>query len=177
MRSPLKAAAPALALVFLLAGCSDGGGGGNGGSEGESASPETSSGATEVVAEITWPYQKREGEAEAEVHALQVRGRLMLLTITVTPGEFGDNRTESLYDLWGTFGAVPHLVDNANLTRHNVVLDSDNTAQAPDVVDTSLTVGEPRELSYTFAAPPEDVEAMDLYISELPPVTDVPVLR
>ncbi|MFC3996448.1 hypothetical protein ACFOVU_11005 [Nocardiopsis sediminis] len=177
LRSPLKAAAPALALVLLLAGCSGGGDGGNGGGDEDGASPGTSAETTDVVAETTWPYQRRGGEAEAEIHALQVRGRLMQLTITVTAGDFGDEATQSLYDLWGTFGAVPYLVDNANLTRHNVVYDSGTTLQGPNVVDTRLTPGEPRDLSYTFAAPPEDVETMDLYIGELPPITDVPVQR
>ncbi|MFC7328451.1 hypothetical protein [Marinactinospora rubrisoli] len=180
MRSPVKAAAPPLLLALLLTGCATGNGGepdGDGGTETAESTADASAETTEVVAETAWPYQNRNGEAEVQIHALRVRGELMQLTATVTAEQTGDRSGDSLYRLYGYMGVQPYLVDTANLARYNVVRDSGGTLQAPDAGNTHLTYGEPRDLSFTFAAPPEDVTAMDLYVGELPPVTDVPVLR
>ncbi|RCV56120.1 hypothetical protein DEF23_13115 [Marinitenerispora sediminis] len=170
---------PALLLAFLLAGCSGGGAPDDGGGDGQAAesTAEASGETTEVVAETVWPYQDREGEARVQVHALRVRGELAQLTLTVTAGRGGDGQGDNLYSLYGSVVTEPYLVDTANLTRYNVVRDSDGIAQAPDVVDTRLVFDQPVDLSYTFAAPPDDVTAMDLYVGAFPPVTDVPVVR
>ncbi|MDA0564674.1 hypothetical protein LG943_10090 [Streptomonospora sp. S1-112] len=185
MRSPIRAAVPLLALAFLLSGCGLGGGDGDGqgpadgaggqeNSGGGSASAET----TEVVAETTWPYSHADGEAEVQIHALQVDGELMRLTVTITAGDDGSGGTEaSMYDLWSSFGAYPYLVDTVNLNQHEVVRAGNASSLGPDVVNTVLPFGEPRPVSYTYAAPPEGVETMDLHVAGLPPVTDVPVLR
>ncbi|MBV2364335.1 hypothetical protein ACFPZ0_21290 [Streptomonospora nanhaiensis] len=186
MRSPVRAVVPLMALAFLLSGCGLGGGEGqeaaddtgggqeDGGGGGGSASTET----TEVVAEDTWPYTVADGEAEVQIHALQVQGDLMHLTVTITAGDTGDGQDgASMYDLWSSFGAYPYLVDSVNLNRHEVVRAGNAHRLGPDVVETTLTFGEPREVSYTYAAPPEDVETMDLYAGSLPPVTGIPVQR
>jgi hypothetical protein len=178
MRTPLRTAAALAAVPLLLAGCTGGGdGGGDRGEAAAGASAEPSSGATEVVGETTLPYSGRDGEAVVEVHALRARGELVQLTLTFTAEGGDDGATASLYDLWGSAGSSPYLVDTASLNRHDVVAPEGGSPLAPDVVGTSLSFGEPRSLSYTFAAPPENVASMDVYVGAAPPVTDVPVLR
>lgn len=172
-RIPLASVAAAAALVVALAGCTDDSG--NGSDDGDDA--KASAKTTDVAAETTWPYQSTKGEAKVEVHELRVRGKLMQLTLTITaenPSAEGYDY-ENIYNLYGDIS--PSLVDASALKRYTVVADSDDSLLAPDPVNTDLYDGQPKDLSYTFAAPPKDVESLDLYVNEFPPVTDVPVVR
>lgn len=168
-----------LALVCLGAftGCGTGGDGNDGGDDGrveENPSVATTTEPTEVVAEAEWGYENEEGNAAVEVHALRIHGDLMDLHLTITGGEDTGGSKETVQHLLGT--PDPYLVDSANANRHRVIEDASGSPVNSSRY-TDLPPGEPRDITFTFPAPPESVEVMDLYAYDEPPVRDVPVVR
>ncbi|GAA3827759.1 hypothetical protein GCM10022226_55790 [Sphaerisporangium flaviroseum] len=106
------------------------------------------------------------------VVGLTRRGRLLDLVLSVTPRQPGT----AYVNLTAVTGAGPEavtLVDRVNLKRHLVVKDADGGALDPPIL--TLKVNQATTLTYTFAAPPENVAAMDLSISTWPPFRDLPV--
>lgn len=166
--------AVALIIVASLAGCSPGGENGGGGESGDGGTDGASTDVPEVVAETEWGYERDAGSAAVEVHALRAHDELMELTLTITAEDPPDMRKETLTALFRS--TSPYLVDTDNLNRHHVVEDTDGDEVRSDS-QTDLPPGEPRKVSFMYAVPPEGVDTMDLYATNAPPVTDIPVLR
>ncbi|MFW5417494.1 hypothetical protein J0910_12860 [Nocardiopsis sp. CNT-189] len=180
MRPFFKAAAPAIALALLLAGCSGGGEDARDGSDaqgGQGASPGQPS-TEDVIAEGTFPYREHEGEAAFEIHALTVRGELMQLDYTITPGT-PESDAESDPEIWTLFGVSltePHidLVDMENLRRYTVVEDENGDLLQPHPT-TVLAYDEPNSFTAFFAAPRDGADTFDVYLYGMQPIMDVPV--
>lgn len=174
-RHLIAPAAAAAALGLVLTGCS---GGLMGGDEPEpQGEPGKAVQADNVVGKGTWPYWSNKGKVTWEINEMRERGDLLQVTMQVTPGTPKSDAKEqpTLYRLFDSMSV--YLVDTKNMRRHTVVADEDGTELAPDVVDTSTPYDEPTTLSYTFAAPTENVKVMDVYIGDFPPILDVPVTR
>ncbi|PSL00185.1 hypothetical protein CLV63_102312 [Murinocardiopsis flavida] len=171
-RRPIASFAAAAALGLALTGCS--GGMLGGGSEPE-ADPGTAVKADEVVGKGTWPYWSDTGKVTWEINEMRRRGKLLQVTMQVTPGTPKSDAVDSpsLYDLFGTFDI--YLVDTKNMRRHTIVTDESGVELAPNRVDTGAPYDKPTTLTYTFAAPEKNVRAMDVYIADFPPILDVPV--
>lgn len=113
------------------------------------------------------------------VSPLQVRDKLATLSVTFTPryADAAPDESISLYDVNGGSPVYVSLVDTVGLRRYVVVEDSAGQNLGSDEVSTSATNGSSAQLSYTFAAPPEDLTDIDVQISDFPPFIDVPILR
>lgn len=182
MRPTTKAAVPVVVLALALAGCSsnnrdkdaDGGGGQDGGTAAEPSQVSTD----EVIAEATFPYHDHKGEAEIEVNGLAVRGDLMQLDYTLTPGTpTSDARSNpTIFRVLDAPTTRSHisLVDMENLLRYEVVEDEDGDHLQPHI-NTELTYDEPHVLTAFFAAPREETAAFDVYFYGFEPIMDVPV--
>lgn len=58
-----------------------------------------------------------------------------------------------------------------------MVKNSNSTLLAPNEGSISARNGGSAGGTYTFAAPPEDVKTLDVYLGDYPPFTSVPVRR
>ncbi|TQM74632.1 hypothetical protein [Thermopolyspora flexuosa] len=115
---------------------------------------------------------------EIAVHSLKRRGKLADLVISLTPrvpeGVKVDEKL-SPFEINGRNVFRVYLIDTVNLKRHMVVRDANRRLLEPDEVFTSIRIGQRAMLTYTFAAPPENVTKMDVHVSNFPPFTDVPL--
>lgn len=182
MRTPLRAAVLAAAFTLPTAGCGVLGGedAGNGGSTGEPAEAGAPVDTEETVVEAEYPIPGfAGGSADIEIHELRARERLAQLTFSITTndpeGSWTLNWEPALDDIYDD-GLPVFLIDLDNMQRHTVVADG-NQQPLRTPADTELSLGRPITLTYTFAAPPEEVTNMDVHIGAFPPFTDVPVER
>ncbi|MBB4931463.1 hypothetical protein F4561_002283 [Lipingzhangella halophila] len=178
MRSLIKVPACATALVAVLSGCgltggddgdnSDGGDGEQNGNV-ESGAPAE---AEEVIGEADVTDEGT--EATIEINGFTERGDLLQMTYTITPTS-GDSSSPTIRRLFSAdAGENMYLVDTANLRRHTVVEDDSGNSLEPNPWDTGLTYDEPTTLTAFFASA-EDMEKVDVYLYDLPPILDVPV--
>ena len=127
------------------------------------------------VVEFTAPgVNGYDGDVRVAVQSLTVDGDVMELRVALTPlddGEDGDGVT--VYDM---AEPSPVLSDVEHLTQYTLLGRPNDTWQS-DVFATAAT---DRPVLYQgwFAAPHDDVEALDLVLTEdWPTVLDVPVTR
>lgn len=66
-----------------------------------------------------------------------------------------------------------YLIDTANLRRHTVVEDEGGMMLEPDQ-HTQIPYDEPTPMTVFFASA-QDMESVDVYIFDFPPILDVPV--
>lgn len=116
------------------------------------------------------------------VRSLQVEGDVMVLELVVTPdfASVSDSDTLSLYDIWrGVSGSfTPTLLDRVHLKRYQVVQGGPGRSFASDSVFTRTVNGQPMRAFAVFAAPEDDIEAIDVVLADSwPAFTDVPVER
>lgn len=186
----LRVTAAVAAFAFAGSGCSvlDGGDDSPGASPGGSPGTGTSTGTRgpvagvdpgKVVAKATFPSPLASGATvEVKIHGLRAAGRLAVLTASLTPrvpGRYDDEI--SPYNVNGDRGVSPYLVDTVNLKRHVILKDAKGKELGSDDVYTDGLNNVPMYVSYTYAAPPPNVRAMDVYVGEWPPFRDVPVER
>ncbi|MBA9002482.1 hypothetical protein [Thermomonospora cellulosilytica] len=181
LRRNLRAAAAAAALVVMATGCSVVGGGedSSGASPTAKATPVAGVDPGKVVAKATFPSPLADGATvDVKIHGLHATGRLAVLAVSLTPhvpGGYDDDI--SPYDVNGDRGLYPYLVDVVNLKRHVVLKDAGGRELGSDDVFTNGRNNTPMYLRYTYAAPPENVSAMDVYIGEWPPFRNIPLER
>ncbi|MEV5825830.1 hypothetical protein AB0L25_09660 [Spirillospora sp. NPDC052242] len=131
-----------------------------------------------VKATLGAPPQAPSAEVEIAVMGLRVRGRLATLTVRMTPRiPPGGPDDASPYELNGGEGIDPALIDTVDLKRYVVVEDSRGQEMATDDITTDLDNGKAGALQFTFAAPPENVKAVDLQFGGWPMFRDIPVER
>ncbi|GAA2603804.1 hypothetical protein SMC26_03830 [Actinomadura fulvescens] len=114
------------------------------------------------------------GKVDLGIAGLTVRGRLAHLIVSLTPHVPPGRPSPTLYRLNGTNDAS--LLDTVNLKRYVVVKDSGGSQLGPGIHD-DLNNDAPNTLTFTFAAPPENVKAVDVQIGKFPIFRDVPIER
>jgi hypothetical protein len=172
---------------LLLAGCTGGGGeddppAASTTTAGSGASVEQRS--TDVVVEQTVaPPDAPEDRVTVGVESLRVEGPTMVLRLVVTPdlASVPDGEPVQLGKAMDVgaqfFGTSLLLLDRENLTEYSVVHDQ-ATWWASASGEVESVNGEPMHAFAVFAAPPDDVEALDLRLDERwPELVDVPVTR
>ena len=118
------------------------------------------------------------GTLEIGLAGLEVDGQLVTLTLVYTPRYDSDpNGAISLFDMFGRNVAEVTLVDSVNLLRYLVVEDSRGLELGPFPATVETLNNEPVSASYTFAAPPADVESVDVYVDDRRIFDDVDVTR
>lgn len=151
---------------------------GTGSSETDTAAGDASV-PTQTLAKATFPaYFTKGATVDVAIHRLKRRGRLLELSFSLTPhAPVGSGARESLnpYRLLGRSSFHVALIDTVNLRRHRVVKDSSGKELKPDDVWTTILLDQPNLLTYTFAAPPENVTKMDVHVANWPPFHDIPV--
>ncbi|MBO2458848.1 hypothetical protein [Actinomadura violacea] len=190
---PAAMTAAALLLAGSLAGCSDSdgdAGNGSGKSAGAGAGAPTSAAApkstvnganldnaTEALVKGTFDSPMAQGaKVDIAIMGLRVKGALATLTTRMTPHVPGGQRINA-YRLNGEHGLGTSLIDPVNLKRYNIVKDSDGKSLGTDDIFTNMTNEQATPFYYTFAAPPENVKAIDVQIGSWPTFHDVPVQR
>ncbi|MFD0900765.1 hypothetical protein [Actinomadura sediminis] len=180
---PFHRAASAAAAVLLLAGgptgCSMLDDAGSSGGAADGGTPSVDAAGDPIVkATLGAPPQEPSAEVEIAVMGLRVRGRLATLTVQMTPRlPAGGPDETSPYKLNGNDGIDPALIDPVNLKRYVVVEDSGGAELATDDITTDLDNGKAGTLQFTFAAPPENVKAVDLQFGSWPTFRNIPVER
>lgn len=128
--------------------------------------------------------------AQLLIRGLTVRGRIATLRFTAvlrgwdyeepkSPGGMPPS-APTLYDINpGASDALPsaQLIDPVNLRRHRPLEDSEGEALAGMGYAGQSGDGQPIDASWMFAAPPADVDAMDVQIGSWPVFREVPVTR
>ncbi|WP_192810131.1 hypothetical protein [Actinomadura rudentiformis] len=114
------------------------------------------------------------GKVDIGLASLAVRGRLAHLVVSLTPHVPPGGSSPTLYRLNGTQDAA--LLDTVNLKRYVVVKDSGGNQLGPGLHD-DLNNNAPNTLTFTFAAPPENVKAVDVQVGRFPIFRDVPIER
>lgn len=114
-------------------------------------------------------------ELKADVVILEMRrrGKLLNLVMSVTARMSDGTTFINMSEVTSSGETAVTLVDPVNLKRHLIVRDSNGTLLQPQKL--TLEIGVATTLSYTYAAPPEAVTAMDVVIGGSPPIRDVPV--
>jgi len=119
------------------------------------------------------------GKVDVAIHSFKRRGKLVDLVFSLTPrlpeGQEHHEKQLSPFDILGDQSFTVTLIDTVNMKRHVVVKDSRGKELKPDDVWTETHLGQPMVLTYTFAAPPENVTKMDVHIANWAPFTDVPL--
>ncbi|WP_433333917.1 hypothetical protein [Spirillospora sp. CA-294931] len=172
-------------LTALLAGCSglpggdDEPDGGKGGSAAVAAGKPAVDSDKDAIVKAAFPSGLAPGaKVDIAIMSLKVRGKLATLSVQLTPHvPQGVSQKPSPYELNGNNGLGVSLIDPVNLKRYIVVRDSSGKELQSDDVFTHIATGQPGLLTYTFAAPPENVKALDLHYGSWPTFRNIPVKR
>ncbi len=118
------------------------------------------------------------------IRGLTVRGRTATLRFTAIPRGWGRARDATggptLYELNpgpNSEFVSAQLIDVQHLRRHLPLQDDEGEAIAGMNYAGNVSDGRPIDASWVFAAPPPDVEAMDVQIGSWPIFREVPVTR
>lgn len=114
------------------------------------------------------------GKVDLGIAGLTVRGKLANLVVSLTPHATPGANSPTLYRLNGSNDAS--LLDTVNLKRYVVVKDSAGNTLGPDLHG-DLNNNAANTLNFTFAAPPDNVKAVDVQIGKFPIFRDVPIER
>lgn len=178
----------AVVMGVSLTGCSGifggsaggGPGGGGDGRDGEAAAsaiaPSADPGKSIVKATFDSPIAAG-AKVDIAVLGLKVTGKLAQLTLAITPHVVGETDSPSVYDLNGGNRPEAALIDTVNLKRYVVVTDAAGNQLQPDYITVKLQNEQPNVQTYYFAAPPPNVQKMDLVFGRWLPFRDVPVSR
>lgn len=116
------------------------------------------------------------------VRSLRVDGDVMVLELAVTPdfASVSDTTTVSLYDIWRSVAGyfAPTLLDREHLKRYSPLRGGPGQSFTSDSTYVSSINGEPMRAFAVFAAPEDDIDAIDVVLADAwPPFRDVPVER
>jgi hypothetical protein len=188
----------AVATTVLLGGCTGTGNdpepdassqGGNAGA-GQEGEEQGGSGAgveqrdTQVIVEQTVSVSPDtpDDRVTIGIQSLRVEGPTMVLRYIVTPDyeSLSDSDMVSLYDIWtnGGLDASGRLIDRENLKEYKVIRGGPGESWASDNVEVKTTNGTPAHAFAVFAAPEDDIDTVNIRMSEIwPEFTDVPITR
>ncbi|KAB2385939.1 hypothetical protein [Actinomadura montaniterrae] len=118
------------------------------------------------------------GKVEIAIMGLQVRGKLMVLTVRLTPHlPQGSTEKTNPYELNDEIPLAPELIDTVNLRRYVVVKDNQEKEVESDDVTLPIHNEQAGVATYSFAAPPANVKSLDVHYGTWPTFTNVPVQR
>jgi hypothetical protein len=180
----------AIASVLLLGACSDGDEAPSpdqqqSGASEEAVESDSDAGAVQfdpedVIVEQTYALTENPEDAvTVGIQSLVVDGPVMTLTMVVTPdfSSVSDDEAVSLFDTNEETLFRPTLLDRANLKEYSVITDG-GVAWASADVETRTRNGAPMRVFATFAAPEDDIDAIEVsFRSVWTPFTDVPIQR
>lgn len=172
------------------AGASDGGGQeGSSEASGQDADAEQDSAGEvidpdDAVSTITYtlPTDEIEGTMTVGFHHLRLRGNTMELLLTYTP-EFTTRETHTLWELHGRnhSNVAPALFDREHLKRYDILRTSGTwdgkTVWNSKQAEHELASGDTQAYWANFAAPEDDIEALNIAIPGAPEFEDVPIER
>ncbi|TDC67862.1 hypothetical protein E1200_13500 [Actinomadura sp. GC306] len=117
-------------------------------------------------------------KVDIAIMGLRVRGRLATLLTQFTPRiPPGGEDKPSPYELNGRDGLGTSLIDPVNLKRYVVVKDFRGKELETNDITTRIPNNQTGNFSFTFAAPPDNVKAVDVQIGSWPTFRDIPVER
>lgn len=184
-----------LASAVLLTGCTDGGDDDGGTSSAAEAGSSTRSGGggtqesgsdarvedvnlgSPIVEQTVALPERPEDEVTLGVLDLTVRGKVMVLRMAVTPKFSSESSSESisLNDALGEGYFTPTLLDEENLKEYHLIEQFGPTGWKSDE-NTSAVNGTPILAWAYFAAPEDDIDAVDLRVRDgFPAFLDVPI--
>jgi hypothetical protein len=174
-----SAVTAALLLAAGLSGCSMLGDRSPDGGPAASAGRPGYDNAAKPVVQGTFDSPAAKGATvDIAIMGLKVKGRLATLTVRLTPHlPATDTRRINAYGLNGERGLGTSLIDPVGLKRYLVVRDSGGGKLETDDIFTKMTNDQATPFSFTFAAPPENVKALDVQIGSWPMFRDIPVER
>ncbi|MBE1534183.1 hypothetical protein [Actinomadura algeriensis] len=144
---------------------------------GRPAGAPAADGTGKPVAQGTFDSPNVEGATvDIAVMGLKAQGRLATLTVLLTPRMPADERRGRLVRIHGG-PLTTSLIDPVNLKRYVPVADSTGATLQPSGMDTWLAHGNATALVYTFAAPPENVPAVNVQVGVWPTFRNIPVER
>jgi hypothetical protein len=116
------------------------------------------------------------GELDIEVTGIEVAGELMRVSMTFTATVPTGTEPVALGavligdETFPGTAVEPEVIDPVNLKAYEVVAGQTDNGTSVDLED-----GVPQTLVFYFAAPQDDVDAVDIVLSsQTPPITDVP---
>ena len=131
-----------------------------------------------ALAKGTFPSEVAPGATvDIALDALKADGRRARLSVTMTPHVRGSSERLTPNQQNDSSSHNETLIDPVNLKRYVVVKDSAWQDVQNNDVTTNLTNERPNALSYTFAAPPQGVNQVDVQIGLWPTFPRVPVAR
>ena len=132
----------------------------------------------DVIVEQTYALTENPDDAvTVGIQSLVVDGPAMTLTMVVTPdfSSVSDDEAVSLFDINEETLFRPTLLDRTNLKEYSVITNG-GVAWASDNVETRTRNGTPMRVFATFAAPEDDIDAIEVsFRSVWTPFTDVPI--
>jgi len=133
-----------------------------------------------IVSQTVAVPQSPEDQVEVSVLSLEVQGEVMKLRLAVTPRftSVSDNDSINLFQALAETSYRPTLVDMDNLKQYAVLKDDDLLLLGSASVDTEARNGSPMLAYAYFAAPEDDIEVVDLRLTDFwPTFTDIPITR
>lgn len=133
---------------------------------------------TKVLAEQEYQLPGTKDKTTFGIQSLVVEGDTMKLTMVMTPdfSSVSDSKTISLFDMAGE-GGNPLLIDRENLKEYSVIRQSHRKWTAERVYTRTVN-GEPALWWGKYAAPEDDIDAVDIRVLDgMPEFTNVPIER
>ena len=131
----------------------------------------------EVVVEQTVALpESPDDEVTLGVHPLVVEGDVMVLRVTMTPrfASVSDREVINLFEVMGEALFRPQLIDGENLKEYSVI--GGPVPWNSGELELETVNGSPMVAWAYYAAPVDDLEAIDVRISDgWPAFTDVPI--
>ena len=139
----------------------------------------TAPGEGRTIATVTVPAvvgEDPEATMDVALYTLRRDGETLILNGSFTVNsEDGEQEERQLFHYLGNHGWAPHLIDSANLTRHDVLASAPTTAMTPSQ-SFRFRPGQTFYVYAAFAAPPADVESINVQLVDgAPMIVDVPI--
>lgn len=147
----------------------------NGASAAGVAETDVSKAAATTSVAFKDPYSS--GKVKVAVLPLQRRGKLMILTVAFTPtiAAGSERSTASVFSVLSQHLFTPSLIDATNLKKYSVVKSGGVTLQTGET-NVSAASGQPMYAWAAFAAPQDNVSALDVQISDaIPRFNSIPI--
>ena len=132
---------------------------------------------SKVLAKQVYKIPGSQDKTTFGVLSLKVQGKTMVLKMAMTPyfASTSQSETVNLFEMAGEQTMWPRLEDRANLKEYSIIA---SHQWASDVVSTKAANGEPAVWWGVYAAPEDDIKAVDIRVMDgMPEFTNVPIQR
>lgn len=147
--------------------------------QGESGAGVDTVDTSKVLAEQVHTIPGTQDKTTFGVLSLKVKGKTMVLKMAMTPDfqSMSQSDAVSVYKMAGEDTLSPTLLDREHLKEYSIPRDGAKE-WATDVVYTKTTNGEPAVWWGVYAAPEDDIKAVDIRVLDgMPEFTNVPIQR